>query len=418
MQPNKRAKQLLIYGAGQSFSLLSPFLVTPYLMHICGESGFGKVGMGFSLALFLTLIVDYSFDIKGVKEIAEHRDDESYLARAFKRIMAAKAVLLIIALLTGTAIVNLIPALRAESTTMYFGFSIMIGQFLNPSWYLQGKDKFKTVSVILALSRLGYVALVFLIVTKKSDYPMINLCFGISSCVVNGIMIGWLILRKSLLKAAISKNEVVSLLRVDFFFCVSQLFVSARQQAPILLVGTFLGFQSAGLYRVVEQVTMLFRTFLQVFNRFFYPELCYRTSSSAVEGYVFWRKYTILALIIVVFGVIGIFVVADDVLPDFFNIAGNRAHMLSGLIRLAMLLPLVLVFSFGFEQMLFANGKNNVYTKTVFILTAASLLVMTICTLFGGVTGTVLALIVTEISFVAGYGYAMKGIVKKSDIWF
>ncbi|NJM80131.1 MAG: hypothetical protein HC854_11900 [Flavobacterium sp.] len=62
-----------IYGIGQAFNLVSPIIIAPYLISICGIASFGKIGLGFAFALFLILIVDYAFDIKGIKKVAENR---------------------------------------------------------------------------------------------------------------------------------------------------------------------------------------------------------------------------------------------------------------------------------------------------------------------------------------------------------
>ena len=55
----KQPKDFIIYGFGQAINLISPLLVIPYIVSICGEEGLGKAGVGFSFALIAIVLVDY-----------------------------------------------------------------------------------------------------------------------------------------------------------------------------------------------------------------------------------------------------------------------------------------------------------------------------------------------------------------------
>ncbi|MBC8883671.1 oligosaccharide flippase family protein [Flavobacterium piscinae] len=72
---NKHFQNFSIYGIGQFFNLLTPLIVAPYIISICGEEGFGKVGIGLSFVFILTVLVDFASGINGVKEISVHRNN-------------------------------------------------------------------------------------------------------------------------------------------------------------------------------------------------------------------------------------------------------------------------------------------------------------------------------------------------------
>ena len=44
LNPNQ-LKNFSIYGFGQFINLVSPLLVTPYLIYVCGVQNFGKIGL-------------------------------------------------------------------------------------------------------------------------------------------------------------------------------------------------------------------------------------------------------------------------------------------------------------------------------------------------------------------------------------
>ena len=105
---DKNKQNFFIYGVGQVFNLISPFIVAPLVIAKCQEAGYGKVGLGFALALFLILIVDYGFDIKGTKLVSENRHEPQVLEKIlsttiFTKIVLFAFVVLIVALLIAFA---------------------------------------------------------------------------------------------------------------------------------------------------------------------------------------------------------------------------------------------------------------------------------------------------------------------------
>ena len=74
-------KNFVIYGIGQIINLVSPLLVVPYLVAICEKEGLGKIGVGFSFALILNVLVDYGSYINGTKEISINRNNPEIIKK-------------------------------------------------------------------------------------------------------------------------------------------------------------------------------------------------------------------------------------------------------------------------------------------------------------------------------------------------
>lgn len=410
---DKRSRNFVIYGIGQAFNLLSPFLVAPYIIHICGQDGFGKTQVGFSLALFLILIVDYSFDIKGVKEVSESRDDHRKQNELFNKIYKAKAVLLVLALCTGVILINTLSILSSEATVMYLSLPIVAGQFLSPVWFLQGNEDFKTITIITICSKILYVIAVFLLIKLPGDYVFINLCLGTTAIICNLSSFYFVFRKYKLYAVNIQRNVVFELLKKDSSFCLSQLFVSARQLTPTILVSYFLGYYQVGQYKIIEQIVMLFRTFLQVFYRFFYPEMCYRIATAFRKGFSFWKFYVATAFGIVLLGSATIFVLAPFILR-YFNLNAADVSNTVGLLRAGTVIPLLMVFSMGLEQLIFGLGNNKFYMRVVFAVTVANLIVSLIFIKFWQIRGIISALTIAESIFILAYFSSVRNNLKKT----
>ena len=105
----KKIKDFFIYGLGQAINLVSPFLVMPFLIYTCGQENYGKIGVGFALALILNSIVDYGSYINGVKEISINRTDQSILELKFNAIYLSKLILVLIVLFLATILIFYVP---------------------------------------------------------------------------------------------------------------------------------------------------------------------------------------------------------------------------------------------------------------------------------------------------------------------
>jgi len=159
--------KFLIYSIGQGFNLVSPIIIAPYIISVCKLDSFGKIGLGFAFSLFLILIVDYAFDIKGTKKISESRNSYEQLHHQLVITLFTKVVLVVIAFLIAFLIISFVPMFSTERTLFFLSFTIVFAQVFNPTWFLQGLEDFKTSSLINILSKSTYLIMVFLFVKQK-----------------------------------------------------------------------------------------------------------------------------------------------------------------------------------------------------------------------------------------------------------
>jgi O-antigen/teichoic acid export membrane protein len=405
---NKISKNFIIYGAGQAFNLLSPLLIAPYVISICGIANFGKTGLAFGLSLFLILIVDYAFDINGTKLVSENREDIKVIQNKLITIIYTKIVLVGISFLILIFLLYSIPLFRNEKTLFLFSFSIVIAQVFNPQWFLQGLENFKISSLINIFSKIIYVILVFYLVKSKDDYNYVNFYLGLSSILIN--VIGILVIQNRF-KFSIQKPnllEIKTILKTDFFFCISQLFLSLRQLFPLFVVSFLLGFSVAGQYKVVEQIISLFRTFNQVYLKYFFPRLCYKITQSKTQALLFWKKYVMVLIFLVLFLCVFLFVFSTHVIA-FFNVS----NIITSLFRLSLILPLLMVFSLALEQTMFTNDNNKNYIKITIFVTLVNIIALLILAPIFKLKGVIISIVIAELLFI--FLYYKKSIVLKKE---
>jgi O-antigen/teichoic acid export membrane protein len=406
LNPNQ-LKNFSIYGFGQFINLVSPLLVTPYLIYVCGIQNFGKIGLGISIAFFLILIVDYGTDITGVKNISINRGNNKALGKLFSTIFITKLFLFLLVLIFSTILFLTVPFLYQEKTLLFLSLSIVLGQLFNPTWFLQGTENYKSIALLNSLSKIIYLIGVFLFVKVADDYIWANLCWGTGTFVAGLLAFIWIVKKHHFSLSVVNKEDVVNLLKEDFSLCVSQLFLSLKLTAPIVILSYFGGYLLAGQFKIMEQVISLFRTYLQTYSRFFYPKLCYKIFNDVKQGIKFWKKIYLVDGLFLMLLLIVMFIFTEKVLI-FFKVEGSMVVDLIPVFRLSLVIPLLIAISQPLEQLLFSLNKNRVYVKLTIIVTIIGVLCLVVFTPYFQLIGALVILILTELLLALFYYLSLK----------
>lgn len=395
---NENKVNFLVYGIGQAFNLVSPIVVAPYIISICGIDSFGKVGLGFALSLFLILIVDYSFDIKGTQNVSENRKNTLKLQEILFNTLYAKCILVVIAYLIAIILIFTIPLFESEKPLFLFSFLIVLAQVFNPVWFLQGVEDFKLSSVINILSKLTYLLLIFSFITSSTDYIFVNLFLGLSALIFNLIGIVIILKRYKFIFLRPDVSTLTNILKRDFSFCISQLFLSLRQLSPLFVTSYFFGFNIAGQYKVIEQIISFFRTLIQVYLKYFFPRLCYTITVSDKQAIDFWKRYKLLLLTGVIFSLTVIYFSAPKII-EYFNIDSIKNSNLIYVMRLALIVPLLMVFTLGLEQLMFAFSRNSKYIQITILVTIINVSLLFLFAPLLNLYGVIISIIISEFCF-------------------
>ena len=121
-----------------------------------------------------------------------------------------------------------------------------------------------------------------------------------------------------------------------------KIFFSIQLNAPVLLVSYFGGNLLAGQYRIVEQIILVFKTYILLFFNFVYPRICYLVEHEKAKVIKNWLIYNGANFIFVALGMAILFVFSSEAVA-YFNT--DHPEELSSLLRVAVFLPLVLAIS-------------------------------------------------------------------------
>lgn len=113
----------------------APLLIYPVLTRRLGVEGFGVYAAGLSLALIVSVIVDYGLSVSGPRDIAAGCADRG---RIIGEAVVLRAVLILPAIGAGLCLASLTPALSGAATATAIAILLGVGQGAGLLWYFQG----------------------------------------------------------------------------------------------------------------------------------------------------------------------------------------------------------------------------------------------------------------------------------------
>lgn len=397
---NKQFHKLSVYGFGQLFNLVTPLIVVPYIVNICGEENFGKTAVGMAIAFFLIVFVDYGSDIVGVREISINRNNHSNTEKIFLTTYAVKFIILIVVLLIATLCFIYIPYFRKEKILFILSLSVLVGQFINPTWFLQGVENVRWITLLNIISKVIYLAGIFLTVKAVEDYIYINLWWGLGMVIANLFVLILIFKNYNFNLKIVPFLEIKKHLRNDFSMFSSQIFVSLQLYAPVIMVSYFGNNLMAGQYKIIEQIIVIFKTYIFLFFNFIFPKVCYEVEHTPNIAMRNWKIYNGLNFLFVVAGMILFYVFSYEIV-SYFN-PTNR-YFLSELLEVAIFIPLLMAISTPLKQLVLAYNYKKFYIRLTAIMVIFNLLLIRFVIPIYEVYGVLYSLIFTELIIIIFY---------------
>ena len=389
-----------MYGFGQFFNLVTPLLVVPYIVYTCGEENFGKVAVGLAISFFLIVFVDYGSDLIGVREVSVNRDNPKELHRIFVTTYTSKFLILVVVITLSLLMFAFIPYFSKEFKMFIFGLTILIGQFINPTWFLQGLENVKWITFSNIISKIFYASAIFIFILNSKDYVYVNFFWGLGMIFANGLIFLMILKKYKISLYLVKKSEISHFVKKDFKMFSSQIFVALQLNTPVILISLFGSNLMAGQYKIVDQIIVVFKTGIFLFFNYVFPKVCYLLEVNPKKAIKNWKIYNGVLFTFVVVSMIFLYVFSYDVVA-YFN--PTNIYMLSNLLKIAVFIPVLLVISISLKQLLLGWNKQKIYVRLTMMSTLVSLLFIVVFTPMYQVEGVLFSLICSEALIILFY---------------
>jgi|FLOH01.1.fsa_nt_gi polysaccharide transporter, PST family len=255
----------------QIANYLLPLLILPFLVRVLGTEKFGLIMFAQSLVLFLTIFVDFGFNLSGTREISLAREEKQKLSEIFTAIIIIKVGLVLIASFILFGVVNFFTRFRIDAQIYYLSFGVVIGQSIFPVWFFQGIEKMKFITFINIAAKTIFTLLVFVFIRVQSDYTLVPI-FNSLGFIVSGIF-GFLFCFRYVDFKFPPLSLIRRLLLESYSLYISNFAASLYTASNVFILGIFAGNTIAGVYASMEKLILAIKNIFTPLYQALYPWL-------------------------------------------------------------------------------------------------------------------------------------------------
>lgn len=265
---------------------LFPLITLPYLAHVIGVDGFGKIAFAAAVISWVQTVVDWGFVYTATRDVAQNRNDKAKVSEIFSHVLWARCCLLLLSFGVLLGLIYTLSSLRVYANILLVSFWILPGHILFPDWFFQAIEKMKYIAVLNVVVKLIFTVLVFVFITEAEDY-IYQPVFTALGYLVSGMIAMWIILKRW--KYRIVKPNFKAIVRAlkegaDVF--VNNLMPNLYNSFSVMLLGTTSGSFASGVFEGGNKFLTIVHQFQMVFSRVCFPYLSRRVEKHRIFSIV------------------------------------------------------------------------------------------------------------------------------------
>ena len=259
----------LLFIQGANFIL--PLIILPYLVRVLGSEKYGLVMIAQSVALFLTIIVDFGFNIGATKEVAYLKNDKEKLSQFYWNIVFVKLILIIITFIILLGMTFFINKFKLDPLVYLFSFGLVLGQAIFPTWFFQGIEKMQVITFVTVGAKLFFTLSLFFVVFSPDDYLYVPIFNGLGF-VISGLF-GFIFSLQYVKFISPKLLQIKDIIKNSSSLFFSNLAVSFYTSSNVIILGFFAGDSIAGIYSSMEKLILAIKSIYTPVYQAIFPNL-------------------------------------------------------------------------------------------------------------------------------------------------
>ena len=391
---NKSQKRRLIENIA-SLSLLQwvnyivPLFLIPFLVRSLGIELFGLVMFAQSVSTIFIIFSDLGFSITGTRKISIFKEDKKQISEVFWAITTIKVATLILLFGALLLLIAFVPKFSDEPLLFIFSFGVTIGSTVFPSWFFQGIQKMKTITVVNTTAKLIFALLVVIYVTSPEDYLLVPL-FNSSGFIIAGVS-GLIYATRHITFLRPKLKDIKVQIKETAPVLLSSIATTLYTSSNVLILGFLTNNTITGVYASFEKVILALKGVYSPIYQAMFPWLSMKKDINE-----FIRKTGTYVFIIGFTGTFFLIVCSEHILETIF-----RDELITSY-NIGFQLISIVMFLSGMNMLynfLFLSAKKE-YILRMKILGTTSLIGLSlsiILTISFGIYGTIIAVVFTEL---------------------
>jgi len=261
--------------------ILFPLLTYPYLIRVIGAESYGIIVFAQSIVAYITIVVNFGFNVSATRRISENRDDKSKLCTILSSVTYLKVMMFFCSILLTIPILLLVKFTYINIVLLLLGLCIQ--EIFFPVWFFQGIEKMQFITIISFLSKLAFLILIFILVKDQSDFWKVPLFYSLGGLVT--AIASVLVLKKYLnvQYIRVSGAQMKQDLKESLPFFASRLSAVIMDRTNVLLIGSFFSYEMVAIYDLCAKVVSIMKVPYSLVAQVLYPNVAKSKNMNVVR---------------------------------------------------------------------------------------------------------------------------------------
>lgn len=279
-------------GLLQMANYLIPVAVIPFVSRALGVEMIGKVSYAQNIIQYFTFLITFGFEYSATKEIAIHKENQEKVREIFWSVIYSKVFLLILSFVLFLGCACYSQRIREDMPLYLSLFAINIGFTFFPTWFFQGREEMKSMSLINFLIKLFGTGLSVFFINSPGDYLIFAIMPSVAYAVFGLASFFYVIRRHQLGAPLFLKDSIVDQCVKSVPIFLNTIFSTLYTIANVTILGILgasdydLGIYS-GAHKIIICVLMVTSMPINVAT---YPSISRKMAESKEEGIRYFKK--------------------------------------------------------------------------------------------------------------------------------
>ena len=341
--------------------MLLPLIAVPYLARVLRPEGWGLVVFAQSFAGWMSLLLEYGFNLSATREIARHRDKPTEVARIISGVTGAVVLLALLSAAAALVARFTVPVFRQFPEYLALAWLIGITQAAKPLWYFQGVERLYRPAWLNVAARALATAGIFIWVAHPGDGWKPLVLQVAAGALVAAVSLIWMYREVSFTAPSLSRAREA--LRMGWTMFLFRGAVSLYTTANAFILGLFVPPALVAFYGGAERLNKAVMAGLDPISQALYPRITHLVAADKQKA-ARMARFGLLAI-----GGLGLVLGIAVMLfaPLAIRILlGNRYEASIPVLRiLALLIPLVALSNVIGVQWMLPLGMDRQFNKVI-----------------------------------------------------
>jgi PST family polysaccharide transporter len=248
-----------------------PLATIPYLARVLGPVHWGLVAFAQALGLYLSMVVEFGFNLSATRRIARSRDDKEQIEQIVAGVMGAKVFLAILCVAATLVCQLFVTSFQQYSIILWAGALSGIGQGFSMLWFYQGMERMKVPAAMDMLGKAVAAVGIFIFVHSRQDAWKV---LGLQCVCYWGVTVILLVIAYHEIRFRWPNIQTVrSSLRDSAAMFLFRSSVSLYTTANALILGGVSTPAAVGFYSGAERLVKALANLLNPLTQSLYPRL-------------------------------------------------------------------------------------------------------------------------------------------------